>query len=170
VLGTHIFFFRDGDAFTVPAVGTAGRNAKPGATDPKWIDLGVIEDSEDQRESEDIKIFAPSPGRIRKYDVIESKDELKLSFTTKEASPLVLEVLYKTLPLDGASAQFNPLEGQTKKGWVKAQRYGQDDQQRLVLDVFVRLKITNAVKMGGALLEATFEAEVLHSTLNTGTL
>lgn len=171
ILGSHAFFFREGDPYTVPAAGTAGRNAKPGATDPAWIDLGVIEEASDSLESTEIEIYAPTPGRLRLYDSIETKDKLTLKFTTSELSAFAIETLYRTLALTSASAQFNPLEGKPKKGWLKCQRYDQTDAQRIVLDTFVRLKVAGDVNMGGGeLVKVPFEAVVLHSTLNTGTL
>lgn len=171
VLGSHAFFFREGDAFTLPSAGTAGRTAKPGATDTGWIDLGIIEEQNTERESEDITVFAPTPGRLRKYDIIEVKDAMKVTFTGAELGPVAIEILYKTLALTSASTQFNPLEGQTKKGWLKIQQYDQNDAQRLVLDVFGRLKVTGGIKAGGGeLAKVQYEFEVLHSTLNTGTL
>src|SRR5437867_13369495 len=127
VLGSHAFFFRDGDAYTVPGAGTASRTAKPGATDPQWIYLGIIEEASDQLEDNEIEVYAPSPGRLRLWDIINTKDKLGFKFTTSELGPLALETLYRTLPLTSASTQFNPLEGNTKKGWLKLQRYDQGD-------------------------------------------
>lgn len=171
VIGSHAFFFRDGDSFSLPAPGTAGRTSKPGATDTGWVDLGIISASSDQREAEEIQVFAPSPGRKRLYDVIETKDNLTLKFTCDEIGPFGMEMLYKTLKLTTASTQFNPLEGATKKGWLKLQRYNQDDTQVLVLDLFVHLKVAAEVAFSAdGLAQVQFEAKVLHSTLNTGTL
>lgn len=171
MLGTHAFFFRDGDAFTVPTAGTAGRESKPGATDAGWVDMGVISESSDSLDSTEVEIYKPAPGRLRLYDVLSTKDKLTVKFTTDEFGPLSVEALYRTLKLTSASTQFNPLEGIPKKGWLKLQRYDQDDNQRMVLDLFVRLKISGDVSMGGAdLVKPQFEALVLHSTLNTGTL
>lgn len=168
VLGSHLYGFRDGSAFTVPGAGTAGRTAKPGATDPAWVDLGIVEDSDANRESEEIVINAPSPGRMREYDVIEGLDKLLLTATTKECSPLALEVLFKTAVLTGASTQFNPLAGTTKKGWIKGTFYDSDDVLRLTGDLFCHWKLTAAVPMGGGkLVECKWQFRVLHSTLNT---
>jgi hypothetical protein len=171
MLGTHAFFFRDGTAYTVPGAGTAARESKPGATDPAWIDMGVVAESSDSLEDTEIEIYKPAPGRLRLYDVLSTKDKLTVKFTTEEFGPFSVEALYRTLALTSASTQFNPLEGIPKKGWLKLQRYDQDDNLRVVLDLFVRLKIAGEVSMGGAdLVKPQFECMVLHSTLNTGTL
>jgi hypothetical protein len=170
VFGQHAFFFRDGDAYTVPGAGTASRTAKPGETDPAWMNLGIVEEASDGLEDTEIEIFAPTPGRLRLYDVINTKDKLNLKFTTSELSAVAVETLYRTLSLSPSSTQFNPLEGKTKKGWLKIQRYDQGDAQRIVMDLFCRLKVTGDTPMHGDLVKVTWEAAVLHSTLNTATL
>jgi len=44
IIGSHAYFFRDGDAITVPAAGVSGRGVKAGGADPLWLDLGVLSD------------------------------------------------------------------------------------------------------------------------------
>jgi hypothetical protein len=170
IVGNHAFFFRDGDAFTVPSSGTAARAAKPGAADAGWIDFGIIS-SLGVTPSKDAKeVYAPTPGQLRLYDVIETKRKLDIKFDTEEMSSLAFEILFGTLPLTGSSTQYNPLEGVTKKGWLKIQQYGQDDALINTLDVYVHLHVTGEVKFDDNIVKAPFEANVLHSTLNTGTL
>ena len=99
------------------------------------------------------------------------KDKLSLKFKVSELSALAIETLYRTLSLTSASTQFNPLEGKTKKGWLKFQRYDQGDAVTLVMDTFCRLKVDGDVSFGGSdLTKVGFEALVLHSIYNTGTL
>jgi hypothetical protein len=171
VIGTHALFFRDGDTYTVPSAGTASRIAKPGPTDTGWMDMGIIEEASDNLTDNEIKIFAATPGRQRLYDIINVKDELVIKFTTSEVGLIHIETLYRTNKLSTGTDQFNPLEGSTKKGWLKLQRYDQRDASRLVMDVFCRLKIASDVGMGGGdLTKPQFEAAVLHSVLNVGVL
>jgi hypothetical protein len=172
VLGTHANFFLDGNAYTVPSAGTASRTAKPGASDPAWVNLGVIESAmEPPIESEKIQVFAPSPGVKRLYDVLETKRVRKGKLKCKDLSPLAIQILYRTLALTGASTQFNSHEGVLVKGWLKLQRYDQTDTIRITEDLFVVLEIVSDIDMGGdGLAEVEYEYTVLHSTLNTGTL
>lgn len=174
VIGTHVLAFPEGGNVTVAGsggTGAAGRNRKPDSTDPLWVDLGVIEEASDNLSDTEIEIYSPSPGRLRLYDVINVKDKLTMKFTCSEFGPTAVEVLYRTLALTTVSTQFNPLEGTTKKFWLKFQRYDQADAQAIVLDVWARLKIDGDVSFGGAdLTKAAFEALVLHSQYNTGTL
>jgi len=170
ILGNHGFFFRDGDSFTVPSAGTAGRASKPGAADTGWVDLGILSDLSVQHEREERDIFAPTPGVLRLYDVIETKRQLNIKLTAQEMSPLAWELLFGTLKLTTASTQYNPFEGITKKGWLKIQQYNQADTLFNTLDVYVQMKVSGEVAFGDNIVSVQFEARGLHSTLNTGTV
>ena len=170
ILGNHGFFFRDGGSFTVPSSGTAGRSSKPGAADTGWIDLGILSEISVQHQREERDIFAPTPGTLRLYDTIETKRQLNVKLTAQEMSPLAFELLFGTLALTSASTQYNPLEGATKKGWLKIQSYNQSDAIFNTVDLYVAIKVSGELTFGDNIVSAQFEARVLHSTLNTGTL
>lgn len=172
ILGNHANFFREGSSFTVPSAGTAGRASKPGANDAGWVYLGILSQVTAQNNREEREIFAPSPGRLRLYDVLETKSDLVFKLEVQEMSSLAFEHIFGTLNLaaSGSSLQYNPLEGQTKRGWLKIQQYTGTDALYNTVDVFVHLKISGEVTFGDNVVSATFEARVLHSTLNTGTL
>jgi len=171
VLGTHWLFFPESVAYTVPGAGTCARESKPGATDPAWIYVGIIEDSEDEPvQEEEIPIFRASPGRLVKYRNLSTKVTQKGSATCKSLSALALQVLYRTDALTTASTQFNRLAGKKVQGWLKRQIYDGNDAAVIVEDIFVELKVKSAVKVGGGLAEVNFEYEVLQSTLNTATI
>jgi hypothetical protein len=170
VVGNHIFFFPDGLAFTVPTAGTCGREVKPGAADTAWISCGIIDTAKIKKNSEVVEQYAPLPGARRLYDKVETKRGLKITFNTKELSALAVEHLLGTLALTSSSTQYNPLEGVTKKGWLKIQQYDQSDTIINTVDVFVYLTIERDTEFGEKEVEIEFSADVLHSTLNTGTL
>ncbi|MBE0584523.1 MAG: hypothetical protein IH612_12295, partial [Desulfofustis sp.] len=48
---------------------------------------------------EERPIFAPAPGRLRKYDVLETKDELTITLRAEELSPLAMQALLRTAKL-----------------------------------------------------------------------
>jgi len=170
-IGNHAWFFRDGTAYTVPSSGTAGRASKPGATDPVYIDLGILEQLQiDPSGVQEQEVWAPSPGQLRLYDVIETKPQLKIMATLVEMSPLSYELLAKTGPLTSASTQYNPLEGVTKRGWLRIQQYDHNDALFNTLEVFTYIRVTNAIAFNDQVVKAEFQARVLHSTLNTGAL
>lgn len=170
ILGNHGFFFRDGASFTVPSAGTAGRSSKPGAADTGWIDLGILSEISVQHQREEREIFAPTPGTLRLYDIIETKRQFNIKMTAQEMSPFAFELIFGTDSLTTASTQYNPMEGKTKKGWLKVQNYNQADALFNTVDIFVAIKVSGEVTIGDNIVSAQFEARVLHSTLNTGTL
>jgi hypothetical protein len=81
-----------------------------------------------------------------------------------------VEHLLGTLNLGSASTQYNPLEGVTKRGWLKIQQYDQSDTLINTVDVYVYLTIERDTEFGEKEVEIEYSADVLHSTLNTGTL
>ena len=171
IIGTHGLFFRDGTAHTVPSAGTTSRTVKPGAGDPAWINFGILSAFTVASNADIVDVHACVPGKKVLYDRIENKMGLMFKFTADELSAFSMEVLYRTLALTSASTQFNPLEGFTTKGWLKFQQYDQNNALVNVVDGFVHLKVSGDVEGGGeGLAKVSFEATLLHSTLNTGTL
>jgi hypothetical protein len=172
-LGKHGWFIREGDAFTLPAPGVTAAESKPDSESPEYIDIGAIEDWEDDVSGgQDLEVWRPSPGRLVLKDVLEIKPKLTCKFTTGELSPLAFESFYRTTQkLDSEAAQFNPLSGKLRKGWFKTQLYDQDDNLVLNMDLWGRLKCTGGVKSSdGGLVKPTWELLVLYSSLNTAAL
>jgi hypothetical protein len=50
------------------------------------------------------------------------------------------------------------------------QQYNQTDAIVNTVDVYVQIKVSGEITFGDNVVTAQFEARVLHSTLNTGTL
>jgi hypothetical protein len=169
VIGNHAFFVREGDTSTSPS-GNVSKSLKPDANDASWIDLGIIEEAGIEPQSEKKEVWAPSPGQLRLAEIIEVKRGLKLKFTVKEMSALMFELMFGTLALTSASTQYNPLEGSTKKGWLKVQQYDHGDALVNTIDVYAHLAVASEVKLGDDVATFEVEATVLHSILNTGTL
>ncbi len=172
-LGKHGWFFREGDAYTEPSAGTCAAESKPDAEDPAYIDIGAIEDWEDDVSGgQDVEVWRPSPGRLVLKDVLEIKPKFTAKFTTGEMGPLAVESFYRTSQkLDGSSVQFNPLSGRLRKGWFHSQLYSQDDVLISSMDLWGRLKCTGGIKSSdGSLVKPTWELLVLYSSLNTASL
>jgi len=158
-------------AGVVTLSGVASKTLRPGPNDAGWVRIGVIEEASISREGNDIEIYEPSPGKVVLTDVMRNKHKLMAKFTSQEWGPFAAEVLYLTENLDSSSTQFNPLEGRDKKGWIKFQRYDQNDELREVLDSWGRLSISGEVPFGGSdIVKPAFEFLSLHSALNTGAL
>lgn len=162
IVGNHGFFNPEG--------ASSSRSAKPVANDASWIDLGILSEVTIQHEREERDIFAPTPGVLRLYDVLETKRQLSINLTAQEMSAKAFELIWGTLALTGASTQYNPLEGSTKRGWLKLQQYNQSDSPFNTVDVWVQMKISGEVSFGENIVAVTYEARVLHSINNTGTL
>jgi hypothetical protein len=170
ILGSHAYFFRDGDAFTVPTGGTAGRNALPDDADPAWIDVGAIMEAGVEKKADEKEVWAPNPGKLALKDVLETKRDLTHKFTAQELSPFALEVIYGSEALNGTSTDFTALEGETKKGWLRIEQYDENDALTNTIYSYCHLKVAGEVKMGAELVSASFEARQLISPLNKGKL
>jgi hypothetical protein len=173
VIGAHAFFARDGVAFLLPAPGTISRTAKPGPTDTKWIDLGEG-DWTPSPNSKTVDFMAPAPGARVLKDKITTARGLKYKGKLFEIQNLSWQLIMGSLDLPTsptAGGQYNPLEGEHNiKGWLKLQQYGQDNSIINVVDVYVAMQISGDVAMGENPVDIDVEADVLYSTLNTGTL
>ena len=169
ILGSHLYFFREGDAFTLPAPGTCGVDAKPDGDDPAYLDVGPVEDWEDDISGgQELEVWRPSPGRLALKDIIEVKEKLTLKFTTGEMTALAFESFYRSNnALASLAGQFNPLAGPLRKGWLHGQRYDHEDTLVFTFDLWCRLKVTGGIKSGGELVRPSFEAVALYSQYNT---
>lgn len=173
VIGAHGFFFPDGVAFTLPAPGTCGRAAKPGPTDPAWLPVGVA-DWTFAPQNKTVDFNAPSPGARQLHDKITTAKGLKLKGKWMEMSNLTYRLLLATLNLPIsplAGGQYNPLEGDpVLRGWLNIQQYNQANTLINTIDLFVALTLPGDVEFGENPVDVSVEADVLFSTLNTGTL
>lgn len=173
VIGAQAFFFPAGSAFTVPAAGTAGRSAKPGAADTGWIDLGKS-DYKFKNTGTTVDFFAPAPGCRVLWDKITTKKGLTITGKMMEMQNLEWQLLLSaaTLPTSPtAGGQFNPLEGDPViRGWLQLQQYDQHNVLVNTMDVFVAATIPGDVDFGENPVDVDVQYDVLFSTLNTGNL
>jgi len=175
LVGTHAYFWQDGQPFTSPAPGTSGRNSHADAADPGWATryLGIIGACRIQSaRGEAVDIWAPSPGRVRLYDVLPSKSDIVLTYTLQQLSALCMQLIFGTAALDATSVQWNPTEGPGRvSGWIKHQQYDQNDVLRTVADLYCSVSVPeDATFDPSALTEVSIEARLLTSSLNTGSL
>jgi hypothetical protein len=172
IIGTHLWFFREGDAFTVPAGGTCGQESKPGIApdmDAGWIDMGAIESFDPTVSQEDAKLWRPAPGRLVLKDILENKQELSIKAVTNDVGGLAIESLFRTSQeLAGLQVQFNPLSAISRRGWVHGQCYDQDNNLWMTLDLWCRLRAT--AKFDGSPTKPEWEMFMLYSSLNTGAI
>lgn len=171
IVGSHFWFFREGDAFVDPAPGVCAQESKPGISptfDPGWIDLGAVETFDPSVTQTEHKLYRPSPGRLVLKDLLETLQELSAKVTTNDAGPLAIEAFFRTSQkLGGAQTQFNPLSAISKRGWVHFQGYDQNDNLVLTIDLWCRLRCTMKLD-GKAPTMPEYDLFMLYSSQNTG--
>jgi hypothetical protein len=180
-LGNNIYFYRQGDVITVPAAGSAAgaatRNNKPDATDPLYNSLDVVNDWEwDIKSMGDEKVYAPSPGRMQLYDLIEKGAEAMLKFSTPILQGLAVEIFYRTYSaaaggnkITGAGGVFNPLTAPPQYGWIHTELYDNNNVFSQSLDVYGVLRITGGfASKDGSIVQPKFEFNVLYSPQAVG--
>lgn len=178
-IGSQAMFFREDVTFTINHLGAtvaatpAGRNAKPGAAQASgWEDLGAIEEAEDAVTFGDVtKIKAPTPGKLRVWDVIAGDVERTIKLMLQEVTPQAIQAYYLCQALTTSSTVFDPTSLDLVKGWLKLQCYDHKDREWIHTDSWVCLVPNGSIKMNGKeIIKLGFDAVVMHSSLNTGSL
>lgn len=157
-------------AGTVTFTSVAGRWKRPSSTDAGWIDAGIVSDLSFDRSVTSDQIFAPNPGKIELYDVIETKVINGCKFTTEQLSAITWEVLMGTEALDEDSTDYTPSEKVGKKFWIEVKQYDQDDQLVNTCYLYCYVKVDGELKFGDKHVTANWACQKLVSALNHGTL
>lgn len=171
ILNSTLYVAREGD--THSSTETVARASKPPYNDAAWLDFGIVKDADFTLEDiKAVEILAPAGGQLVPYDEIKAGTRLTLKLTVSEFNYLHLEHVFGSLKLASSATQANPLEGTTKRGWIKCMLNDQDvaagGTPTITLDVWCRIKCAGSLKaMGGDPAEAQLEALVLHSIYNT---
>lgn len=164
-----------------PTAGTVGRDFIPdnaavtAAASNVWLDVGVIEQAEEQTSSSKIEIFRPSPGVLQLDDIKETKLKRELTLTISECSNpmwlLLRRSLKATASISGALGQHVPLSGGTQKMWLKMQSYdGETNALLLSEQIWGYATIDGAVSMGGdKAVQFKVKFSQLWSPLNSAT-
>lgn len=170
-LTAHIMFAQEGAAFTVPSAGTVGRTSKPGGADALWAagNFGDCLDFKITPGSEIYEVKGGNPGGRTFKDILEIEKSLRFTWQNQQLDPITLQLLFGTQSLNPSSTVANPLEGRVMlKGWMKFQAYDPSQVMTAIGEVWVGLRVTDAEPWSGANpVQATFEATMLFSTLNT---
>ena len=165
VIGTHVKFFIAGAAFTVPSAATAGPADLPGDADTAWVPIEDIANFTHTPSSESVEVFAPKVGRKVLKDVLETKNQLTLKFTSQKVGRLQLGALYNAgLPAANAT-DITPMSGDPLKGWLNVKQYDQNDDLVTDATFWVSLKLAGDVPSGDELTTFEFEARVLDNAL-----
>lgn len=180
VPGTHIWVALNGatlsDASNVikpsgdaTSYTTVGRTAKPSDDDTTWVKLGIVKSGGiDPGNGEVIEIQEPMPGALQVVDRLRLGAKPKVTFTAKQVQALTLQLLWRSAALTTASAIGNPLAvNREVYAWLSVQLYDNADTNRINLDAFVEIALSNPLSLDpAALTEPEYEANILASALN----
>ena len=171
ILGSHFYFVMDGTAYTQPGAGTVDRNNKPAQADTSWNDLGIGQCGV-TRGQEEREVWAPTPGRLRRYDIIHTKHKMDWKLDCEELSPTVWVVLMGSgaLATGGTTGQYNPLSAPRFRGWLHVQQYDQGDALFNTVDQYGVLTPSGEVKFDDNVIKVAFDFKGLHSVFNTGNI
>jgi len=170
IAGVQAKFFRKGAAFTLPSAGTASETSLPGSGDTAWVSFGAVSVGSLTPSQEEVKIFAPNPGRKRLKKVLTTKDELTIKFTSQEIGRNEFQALFKSAPVANAATTLTPFAGDPMEGWLSFTAKDTDDDLIFDITVYVHLRISGDVALGDDAATFEFEALVLDNALNVGNL
>ena len=165
IAAAQLYFAREGASFTLPAPGTVGRNSLPDSTDAVWIaQAGQVDDFSFNPNEEYKEQIVAVPGRRVLYDKIKSMTKVEYTWTCQDFGPLAVELGLASGPLTTSSTQFNPSSGGTKRFWMKAQCYDQDQTLILAVDSFGIIQVDGDISFGADFVKAKMKFSEIYST------
>jgi len=174
VIGSQLFFAREGTVIAGEGGGTVSQTYLPTATDgaapgANWPSMGRVKDFTANHKEDTLDLVLPSPGRYQRVDEIVQSTMLDLSFSIPDMSPLFWEtmLLGKADP-DSGIYSIGSSNGRVR-GWLKVMQYDQADEEQNLFNVYVSATF-KPVKFENKLIITELDAKVLFSALATGTL
>jgi hypothetical protein len=162
-------FFHEGDSFTVPNAGTCGQEAKPGIADEGWLELQKIKETsiDPPAIQDEDEVYAPNAdtGRYELVDILEGSAKQTGTFTGQHLDALVQQLQFRTQKLTAASTVANPNAGSSPKGWLHIDLMDQHKTVIATVEIFVRLKLKNAIAYNSKHAQPQIEWTMLHSSL-----
>lgn len=174
-IGSHIWFIRSGTAFTSPAPGTVSNTSIPDTNEPLWpnYSMGVIESMQhDPKFATAEEILAPMPGHLVLTDKIIPYQTPLINFTLKEVPKEAIEMMLNCAQITDATTSVNPTAGTPgMRGYLKAQKYDQNDNLILNYQVWCFLTLKSPIKSDGkTMTKPELEAALLYSVNNLGAI
>jgi hypothetical protein len=161
--------FRSGAAFTVPTAGTAGQNSLPGAADGGWGDLGHIDLVLSPKVAKEEIVGAPAgKGRRQIRKVLVTQRDLSAKITLHELLTLIFELIFGCTITPGVA--YSPNSARGIEAWIELKEYDDDDVLVNTHYHYVFLNPPSDVKLDEKHVQCEVEAQVLPSTVSTGTL
>lgn len=169
-LGSHAWFMPEGSAFTSPAPGVAAVDALPDAAELTWNDyfIGDTEDWSDKKKIETEETMKPKPGILVRKDIITFFQSLDMEMTTNSLMRIAMQIMYgSAVKLTTGVGQFVPMQQPPPSGWLKLQRYTQNNQLVFAADLWVRADVQETSSGNKKIVKPKFMMSLLDSDLNT---
>ena len=166
IIGTFGHFVEAG---TLVGGNPVSKTFKPGSGDPAWEEVGCITQFRPTTESQDFNVSCPrrSGGYATRKKTITTAD--LLAFDVDKVSPNFWRLLLGFLsPIVNGTAQIPFAETDRMiEGWVQFQYRGDEGADRIVMEVYVELRLVDGTVFDENPVRPVFEAYVLQSDLNT---
>jgi hypothetical protein len=167
IIGLFASFAREGD--TVDAV-TVGVGAFPDV-DPtsNWSDFGCVSEGRNEPNLAEYPVMCPKPtgGYEEKIETQTLRDSLVLTFN--KTNPYWWELTHGfASAITDAAAQTPFVKGDRYiQGWLKLQERGDDGQDRIVMNVWGKLRLAEQLAASSDPTRPVFRFDVEYSAIAT---
>ena len=141
--------------FAPYASGSSDASNKPDSGSFVYMGLLAEDGITEEPTNEEREIWAASPGRLRRVDVLQTVHEPDFTLRFQQVSPYHLQAIFRTGPLAEGVAQEPSSASSALKGWVSVRYYDQENASYLEIDRFVFLKPQPLEQQGRELLMPT---------------
>lgn len=165
IIGSFVNFVRDEtDVGGTPV----SASFKPGSGDASWSELGCVTAFRPQLDTQEFAVMCPAAGggyrRSRK--TMTTSDTMV--FDVDKTSPIFWELLTGVSAAIADTTNQIPFVKSERKieGWLQFQGRGDDGDDRVIIDMWVELRLTDGTEFGPNPVRPVWNAEVLTSALN----
>jgi hypothetical protein len=146
-----------------------GRNGSDVAKATDYATVGRCTQFTVEPQIEEREIYSPTPGKLRRIDVVEVKRAVNLTAKIEQGGPYLWELSLATGALSLGAGTYAPNAATgTMRVWVKIVQYDQTDLLRHTLEVWSRLKLSGSAQIGQDLVSYDITAMELYNPLNNG--
>ena len=144
----------------------------PAASPLTFVDLGYVAEQSLSEEPmiESREIFAPSPGRLVRKDVIQTIHQSDFTFTLQQVSAETWQSLFRLVALPPAGGGVQIISEQasdSQKGFIEIKTYDQIDALMTTIVRFCYIEPQSLAYNGRDVLSPSFRCLTLDSAQNT---
>lgn len=153
---------------------SVGTNGTVSAKATNYAEVGYVEDDGFQvtPQIKEREVWAPQAagGKLVRMDVLQTGYSFDFSAKILQNSFLLWELLFGTAAIVGVGSYTPVGYTTTKKVWIKAMQYDQDNNLTNTVEFWARVKITGTPVFGGEGVSWVLEGQQMYSAVQTGTL